>query len=333
MHEEARRAERQIVRAWRSLTGGAGVRDRDRPTLLAVSGGADSCALALALARNMGVLAIGHVVHDMRTKDQAEADRQEVEKLGRALGLAVRVEHVKVGAGNAEASARRLRYAALARLAVDAGCSYVAVAHHADDVLETMLANLVRGAGPRGLRGPAPRRKLDEGVTLIRPMLHVTRADAEDICRAHDWVWAEDATNADTGTADAPLRAALRARVLPVLEELRPGASRRAARAGEAIGQTVRVVEAAVEAAWPAFAAEEGGTLRLDTGVLGACPPAVREGLLRRVLGHLGDGGHDRLSAATARSLLAWMLKGQGSRTAAGLRFQHRGASVLVSRA
>ena len=333
MHDDAAQAERRIVAAWRSLTGGAAVRDRDRPTLLAVSGGADSCALSLALAPSAGVRAIGHVVHDMRPAEDAQADRELVERLGERLGLEVLVEHVRLGPGNAEASARRLRYDALTAMAERAGCSSVAVAHHAGDVLETMLANLIRGAGPRGLRGPAPRRTLSEGVTLVRPMLHVTREDAEAICRAHDWLWAQDATNIDSGDPDAPLRAALRARVLPVLEALRPGASVRAARAGEAIGQAVRVVEAAVEAAWPAVARAEGDALRVATGVLGQCPPAVREGLLRRALGHFGGDGHDRLSAATARSLLAWMLKGQGTREAAGLRFAHRGASVVVSAA
>jgi tRNA(Ile)-lysidine synthase len=333
VNEEVATAQRRIVRSWRSLTGGPAVRDAHRPTLLAVSGGADSCALALALAGRTGVQCIGHVVHDMRPRDEAEADRHMVEKLGLKLGLAVRVEHIEVGPGNAEGNARRLRYAALAKMAADARCTYVAAAHHADDVLETMLANLIRGAGPRGLRGPEPRRRLDENTTLVRPMLHVTRKEAEAICETAGWQWSHDATNDDPGGQDAPLRAAIRARVLPVLEGLRPGASIRASRAAEAVGQAVRVVEAAVDAALPAFAMVEGDGVRLDTGVLVECPPAVREGLLRRVLGHVGEAGHDRLSAATTRSLLGWMLEGRGTREVAGLRFEHAGSSVLVSQA
>lgn len=342
--------QRGIVRSWRRLTGGPGVRDADRPTLLAVSGGADSTALALALAGTPGVLAIGHVVHDLRPPERAEADRRLVEDLGRALGLAVLVERVSVRArprearrecGNAEASARALRYAALSRLAAGAGCRYVAVAHQAEDVLETMLANLLRGAGPRGLRGPAPRRRLctggqegdGGGVWLVRPMLGVTRAQAEALCAARGRRWAEDATNLDTGATDAPLRAALRARVLPALESVRPGAAKRAARAGEAVAQAVRVVEGAAGARWPAFAAEVAGGLRLEVGVLEGCPPAVGEALLRRVVAHFGGAGHDRLSAATCASLLAWLRTGRGERRVAQLRFAHAGRSVLVSRA
>jgi len=321
------------VRSWRALTGGPSVRDADRPTMLAVSGGADSSALAFALAGTPGVHAIGHVVHDLRPAREAEADRDVVERLGTRVGLPVRVARVRVGPGNAEAGARRVRYDALAGLAIEAGCRYVAVAHHAGDVLETMLANLVRGAGPRGLRGPAPRRGVGRGVTVVRPMLRVTRANAEAICAAHDWAWVHDTTNDDSGDEDARLRAALRARVLPVLEDLRPGAATRAARAAEAIGQAVRVVDAAIEDAWDQGVREADGEVVIDSSAFAACVPAVREGLLRRAIDSLGGTGHDRLSAATTRSLAGWVVGGRGTRTVAGLRLTHRGADVAVSRA
>lgn len=324
--------QRRIIRSWRALTGGPAVRDDARPTLLAVSGGADSCALAFALAKRPGVKCIGHVVHDMRPQDEAEADRQLVEELGQLLDLPVYVRYVEVGPGNAEASARQHRYAALAKLAADGGCRYVAVAHHADDVLETVLANLIRGAGPRGLRGPAPRRALDENTMLVRPMLHITRAHAEAICQAAEWEWAHDATNDDPDTGDAPLRAAIRARVLPVMEGLRPGAAMRASRAADAFRHAVHVVELAVSDAWPDIVTEQGGALVLDRSAYATCPEAVREGLLRRALVHFGDQGHDRLSAATARSLASWIVAGRGSRTAAGLHLEHTHDGVAVSR-
>jgi tRNA(Ile)-lysidine synthase len=331
--DDAAAARRRIVRSWRALTGGPPVRDADRPTLLAVSGGADSSALAFALAGRAGVAAIGHVVHDLRPRERAEADRQVVERLGRVVGLPVLVEHVRVEGGNAEAAARRVRYAALSALARRAGCRHVAAAHQADDVLETMLANLIRGAGPRGLRGPAPRRSLEDGVTLVRPMLRVTRAQAVAICRAARWAWAHDGTNDDPGGHDAPLRAALRARVLPVLEGLRPGAAERAARAAEAVGEAVRVVEMAVDAAWGQVARAREGAVTLDRAAVLACPAAVREGLLRRAVAHLGGRGQDGVSAATVRSLAVWFEAGRGERVVGGVRFVHEGATVGVRRA
>lgn len=333
MPEDPAKAQRRIVRSWRALTGGSAIRDDARPTLLAVSGGADSSALAIALAGKPGIKAIGHVVHDLRPAAQAEADREFVEQLGQKLSLPVRVERVRVGKGNAEGNARAARYAALASVADAFGCQYVAVGHHADDVLETMLANLIRGAGVRGLRGPAPRRTLSHAVTLVRPMLHTTRVQAEAICHAKNWQWAHDATNEDPGTADAPLRAALRARVLPVLEELRPGAAARAARAADAIREAARVVEQSADAQWSAVVTTQDGDLEVDRVAFAACPSAVREGLLRRAIAHLGNRGHDRLSAATTRSLTGWMIGGQGTRTVAGLRFEHARDGVRISRA
>lgn len=309
------------------------MRDDARPTLLAVSGGADSSALAIALADKPGVEAIGHVVHDLRPPEQAEADRELVEQLGQMLSLPVHIERVHVPKGNAEGNARTVRYEALAAMAQATGCRYVATGHHADDVLETMLANLIRGAGLRGLRGPAPRRQLSDAVTLVRPMLHTTRTQAEAICQAHDWSWARDATNADPGTTDSPLRAALRARVLPVLEDLRPGAATRAARAADAIREASRVVEQSTDAQWATVVAVRGSGLEFDRAALAACPHAVREGLLRRAIAYFGHEGHDRLSAITARSLAGWMVAGRGSRTAAGLRFEHTHDGVGVSRA
>ncbi|MFI4915285.1 MAG: hypothetical protein ACIAS6_02110, partial [Phycisphaerales bacterium JB060] len=178
-----------------------------------------------------------------------------------------------------------------------------------------------------------PRRKLEGGVTLVRPMLRVTRAQTEAICRAARWRWAHDDTNDDPGGPDAPLRAALRARVLPVLEELRPGAAERAARAAEAMSEAVHVVEGVVGGAWEAMAEERGGAIELDRQAFGACPAAVREGLLRRTIRRLGDAGHDRLSASTARSLLVWVDAGRGVRVVAGVRFELDGTVLRAARA
>jgi tRNA(Ile)-lysidine synthase TilS/MesJ len=107
----------------------------------------------------------------------------------------------------------------------------IATAHHADDQLETMLMALVRGGGPRGLAGIAECSRRG-AARLIRPMLGVTRADCERLCREAGWPWREDATNRD----ESRLRAALRHRVLPMLETIRPGASRRAARSAGLFG-------------------------------------------------------------------------------------------------
>jgi len=235
----------QIARDWRALTSGK-VRRSGRtlgpgePTLIACSGGADSSALVLALAAVTSDLVVAHIVHDMRPPEQALSDRDAVQTLAERLGLPfvqapvhVRPTHHLDQAAppradrNAEQLARRLRYAALARLAQDLGIRWIAAAHHAQDQTETILMRLLRGSGPAGLRGIAPRRRLAENVQLIRPMLAVTRADAERLCRESGWVWREDATNADASR----LRAAVRTLVAPPMRTLSPSLDSHAAAA------------------------------------------------------------------------------------------------------
>lgn len=216
---------RRIVRRWRVLTA-VGASQR---TLVACSGGADSTALALALASATRDLAIAHVLHDLRPQAQALADRDSARALAETLDLPFVEARVQVRQtpGNAEALARKARYAALATLAHRAGAPFVAVAHHADDQLETLVMGLIRGSGPRGLSGAAERRALDDGVWLIRPMLGCARMDAERLCAAAGLTWREDATNTDM----ARLRAFLRHGPLADVRRRRPAASMRAARA------------------------------------------------------------------------------------------------------
>jgi tRNA(Ile)-lysidine synthetase-like protein len=198
-------------------------------------------------------IVLAHVVHDMRPAAEAHTDRDAVRALAELLGVPfveaeVSVRHAPADAGsehakhlgaNIEQVARVRRYDALARLALDAGIHFVATAHHAQDQLETLLMRLMRGAGPQGMRGIAPRRPLhpaspapsstvnadESAVWLIRPMLGVSRADTERLCRESDWTWRDDATNLDA----TRVRAAVRHRVIPALLAISPSADLHAA--------------------------------------------------------------------------------------------------------
>ncbi len=232
---------RRLLTRWRALTGGAGARDADRRTLVAFSGGADSSALLLALSTQPRHVVAAHIVHDMRSEADAEADRAACERLCSTLGVTFVARQVSVqGRGNIEATARRERYRALTELARDAGCRFVATGHHAEDQLETLLMRLLRGSGPRGLRGIAVRRGLDRDVTLIRPMLELRHADAERLCSACGWMWRIDATNADT----TRLRAKLRHEVIPLLETIAPGVAERSNSLATAAAAAFGVVRA-----------------------------------------------------------------------------------------
>lgn len=307
------------------MTGGAQFRDSDRPTLVACSGGCDSSALALALSGSGAPIVLGHVVHDLRPGPDPMADRDAARSLSERLGVpffdsSVRVSGTK---GNPEGLARAARYRALASMALEAACPYVAVAHHGDDLVETMLMRLLRGAGPGGLAGLHPTRPLGEGVVLLRPMLGVSHADAADICRAAGWEWREDASNSDT----TRLRAALRARVVPVLRELSPTLTARAGAARELLADAAGLVRdraAGLEAKArlrPRGAEWDRATLASERAIV------VGEVLRRAMATVCGGRGSDRRSA---RSLLriASVIRGEVHNRKA---FRVGGAEVVVT--
>ncbi len=250
-----------------------------------VSGGADSIALLLAVAALEGraprPVAV-HVHHHLRSSADGDAAHVEVvcERLG--VPLLRRDVHPADAAGGGEspaATARRLRYAALAEAAGSAGTDTVAVAHHAADQFETMLMAMARGAGLDGLAGMAWRRPLEGGpggTWLVRPLLHSTRRQCEDLCTVAGVGWRDDPTNDDRSTP----RGRLRADVMPALEALWPGAAQRAAATAELLETARGLLEERVAAL---FGAPEA--LQWQRGALAAAPaPFVAAGLRRAAL-------------------------------------------------
>ncbi len=288
-------AARKIARAWRVLTGGGRNRDSLRKTLLACSGGADSAALVLALsahAKDNHRMCVGHIVHDIRPRNETHAERNRVKELALALGLryldrSVRTRRVK---GNTEAIARERRYAALVDIAATMRLKYIATAHQGDDLVETVLMRLVRGTGVRGLVGIHESREMEDApaLTLIRPMLAVTRADAERICEIAGWTPNDDPTNRDT----TRLRSRIRHDVLPVLRDVAPGVHSRVLETSRVMSGIADMIETAAESRSPAppsnFAREH---------MRGVSPVVLAE-MLRAWVRDAG-GPLDRLSART----------------------------------
>ncbi|MCC6580988.1 MAG: tRNA lysidine(34) synthetase TilS [Phycisphaeraceae bacterium] len=257
---------------------------RSARVLVAVSGGADSVALWHALCdlaprRGWGMeLRLAHVNHRVRPEaddDAAFAAGLDAQALTTTLDPAT-------FQGNPEQAMRQARYAALRTWADQWPADDVAVAHHADDQLETMLMRLLRGSAARGLSAMTWRRRLTPTCALIRPMLGVTHEMAVTFLRDIGQPWREDATNADT----ARWRAKLRHEVLPVLRSLRPDASRQAVKAADQLRQARNVVDLAVNRAWRAV--EDHGFGRDKARAL---PPLVLGGVLRKMLMREGVGG------------------------------------------
>lgn len=192
--------------------------------LAAVSGGADSVALLLALCdlRDQGRirLSAAHFEHGIRGEESI-ADMRFAEKMCAEKNVPfyagsgdVPAESVRRGTG-LEETARDLRRAFLAKTAKSIGADAIALAHHADDQAETVLMRLMRGSGGRGIGGMRER----DGMWL-RPLLHCRKQSLIDYLAQRGVPWREDQTNAEEIT----LRNSLRLRVMPEIERLQPGA-------------------------------------------------------------------------------------------------------------
>lgn len=241
--------------------------------LAACSGGADSLALALAVAveaPKRGVRA-GAVTVDHGLQPGSSERAAQTGATLRDLALdPVLVRAVDVGArGGPEGAARNSRYAALDRAADETGAVAVLLAHTRDDQAETVLLGLARGSGARSLSGMAVR-----SGRYLRPFLDVSRATLRAACGDAGLEPWEDPHNADPAFA----RARVRHRVLPVLDaELGPGVA-------AALARTARLLRADADAldAW-AYAAAEAATNgpgELDVAALADVPAAVRARVL-----------------------------------------------------
>jgi len=293
--------------------------------LVACSGGADSLALAAALAfeARRAAWRAGAVVVDHGLQPGSEAVAARAAQACRRLGLDP-VEVVAVAVppdGGPEAGARTARYAALDSAAERHGATALLLGHTLDDQAESVLLGLARGSGARSLAGMAARRGL-----LRRPFLGVRRAGTVAACAALGLDPWHDPTNGPTADASAasgslPLRSRVRHDVMPVLEDVMgPGVAEALARTADLLREDADALGALADAAL-ARALLAGGPAPgdvdrvqgLDVGVLAAAPAAVRRRALRAFLVRSGApaGSLGRAHVAAVDALVvAW--RGQG---------------------
>jgi tRNA(Ile)-lysidine synthase len=193
-----------------------------------LSGGVDSVVLLHQMRARPGVRAV-HVHHGL--SPNADAWAAFCRKLCKRWGIPLAVKKVKVGKGGEglEAAARKARYQVFAK--TDAEC--IALAHHLDDQAETVLMNLLRGAGVRGARGMLARSSFEK-KTILRPLLDVPREEILAYARKHKLEWIEDESNAD----ETLTRNFVRRRIGPLLEHRFPQWKRSLARAAKHFSRT-----------------------------------------------------------------------------------------------
>lgn len=297
---------------------------------VAVSGGADSMALALlaadwAAARGGSVVALT-VDHGLRPGSGAEA--AEVGGRLAALGIAHEVLHWEgpKPAADLQAAAREARYRLLGDRCRAGGVLHLLLAHHRDDQAETLLLRLGRGSGVDGLAAMAPVQETPWG-RLLRPLLGVARERLAATLAARGQGWTEDPSNANAAFARVRLR-----RLLPVLaaEGLTP--ARLAATAGR-LGRARTALEAALsEAALHTVVLHPAGFARLDPAGFARLPAEVRLRLLSRLLRAVGGGNYAPRLERLER-LAADLMGGLGgARTLAGCRVAPDRGAILVCR-
>ena len=186
--------------------------------LVALSGGADSVALLRALLHLGYRCAAAHCNFHLRG-EESNRDEEFCHALCNGLGVELHivhfdtVEYSRAKGVSIEMAARELRYSWFEELCNEYGYAYVAVAHHRDDSVETLLLNLIRGTGIAGLTGIRP-----VNGRVVRPLLSVSRAEIVQYLKALGLAYVTDSTNLQ----DEYVRNKIRLHLLPMMEELNP---------------------------------------------------------------------------------------------------------------
>jgi len=213
-----------------AVSAGLGPPEAGTTLLAAVSGGADSTAMLLALSHlreAMGSsLRVVHIEHGIRPAEESRGDARAVAVLCKTLGLACQViaippghvaEYSRRRGTGIEAAARHFRYRLLRREALRCAATAVVVAHTRDDALELSLMRLLRGSGPGGL-ARMPFSRCIAGLTILRPLLALSRREVEDYLVQQGIPWRSDTTNRD----ERYLRNRIRGTLVPLLETTFP---------------------------------------------------------------------------------------------------------------
>ncbi len=277
----------------RDLIGKTGMlKDGDR-VIAAVSGGADSVFLFFVLldlthSMRLGLTAL-HVHHGIRG-EEADRDARFVRALCGAHGIPCTTVERDVPAEarllgmSVEEAGRKARYEALRAEAERLGGAKIALAHHRDDLAETVLFRIARGTGIRGLASMRP-----VNGPLIRPLLGVTRAEIEESLRQRDISWMTDSTNRENDAARNRIRHIL----LPLLEEhVNSRAADHLADLARRAGEAADFIAAEAAGRLGLHASFSGGACLLRGTVLEEYP-AVRKEIFRICLDRTGGSVRD----------------------------------------
>lgn len=296
--------------------------------LVALSGGADSLALAAAAAFvgpragwRVGAVVVDHGLQ-AGSAEVAERAASQARGLGLDPVLVMQVKVESLGAGP-EAAARDARYRALIEAETASEASMILTAHTRDDQAEQVLLGIARGSGSRSLAGIPPRRG-----SIVRPFLGVTREDTVVACEAQSLEYWEDPHNGDASYA----RVRVRRRVLPLLEaELGPGIAAALARTAEQAREDAAAFDGMVAEQIEDIVEHAEAGIAVSVAALSANPAALRHRLIRRIAEAEFGSELSREHTLTIAALVTdW--RGQGPVYVPGIRVMRSAGQLVFTR-
>lgn len=298
---------RQTIRRFRMFS-------RGQLVLVAFSGGPDSLALLHVLTTLRDELKLhlyaAHLNHQIRGHE-ADEDERFCREAARQLGLPIAIQKVDVPQlvrqrrQSVEVVAREVRYAFLQEAARQVNATAIALGHHADDQVETVLLNIFRGSGTEGVAGIPPVRGM-----YVRPLLEVTRTEIEQYCKEHDLQPRTDSTN----RLPEHKRNLVRISVLPALEQFFPGVRPNLRRLAEIVREDVTVLRAQADESLRSLALQlADDRVSLDLRRYRLLPASLQRRVTREAIRHLrGDLlGVEMVHVEAVRSLAAARLTGK----------------------
>lgn len=290
--------------------------------LIAVSGGADSLALAAACefeAKKLGLKIVAAVIDHSLQKDSDKVAAQTAKTLA-SLGFEeVVVKKIAVGkAGGPEAAARTARYTALETIRQKTKSNFVVLGHTSSDQAETVLLGLVRGSGSKSLSGMSEKT----GV-LLRPLLGIERATTEAFCKDSGIKYWSDPQNKD----EKFLRVMIRKHVLPFLEKQLGGSvAASLVRTSDQLREDNTYLESQADKSFKKYAKVSGSGISFDTKAIEKLPAAILNRVIKKALDGFGSESSRTHVLAVSDLVLSW--HGQKPLALPGVRVVRKGNTI-----
>jgi tRNA(Ile)-lysidine synthase len=290
--------------------------------LIAVSGGADSLALAAACefeAKKLGLKIAAAVIDHSLQKDSDKIAARTAKTLA-SLGFEeVIVKKVSVGkAGGPEAAARTARYSALETLRQQTRSHFIVLGHTCSDQAETVLLGLVRGSGSKSLSGMSEKTGL-----LLRPLLVVDRATTEAFCKDSGIKYWLDPQNKD----EKFLRVMIRKHVLPFLEKQLGGSvAASLVRTSDQLREDNAYLESLADKSFKKHAKVSASGISFDAQLIGKLPSAILHRVFKKALDGFGSESSRTHVLAVSDLILSW--HGQKPLALPGVRVVRKGNTI-----